>query len=105
MENLEKELLEYLQSHLKTISLDQIQKDFGKEYESDDILTTLVKLEKQGRIFRNKKNAFSTFLLIISTTTSWKDEAKSSLFNSFPRCSSLWLKFITALFNPLKLKL
>ena len=58
MEKLEKQLLEFFQEQVRTITLEQINKEFGAEYESDDILTAIVKLEKKGKIFRNKRNDF-----------------------------------------------
>jgi len=61
MGNLEQKLLEYFQMQVRTITLEQINKDFGSNYEADEILSAIVKLEKNGKIFRNKKNDFQVW--------------------------------------------
>ena len=61
MEKLEKQLIEYLKIKVKNMSLEEIYQDLGTEYDKDDILTTIVHLEKKGKIFRNKKNEFQAW--------------------------------------------
>ena len=61
MERLEEQILEYLQAQVKNITLEEINKEFGNDFDPDDILTTIVRLEKKGKIFRNKKNEFQAW--------------------------------------------
>ena len=61
MEHLEQQLLDFFQEQVRTITLEQINKEFGSEYESDDILTAITRLEKKGKIFRNKRNDFQVW--------------------------------------------
>lgn len=61
MERLEEKLVEYLKEKVKNMSLEEIYRDFGDEYDKDDILTTIAYLEKNGKIYRNKKNEFQAW--------------------------------------------
>ena len=56
MEKLEQQLLEFLSEVVRTVSLEQLNQEFGNENEKDDILTAIANLERKGKIFRNKRN-------------------------------------------------
>lgn len=58
MERLEQELIDFLNEVVRTVSLDQLNQEFGNEHEKDDILTAIANLERKGKIFRNKRNDF-----------------------------------------------
>lgn len=58
MERLEQQLIDYLKEVVRTISLEQLNQEFGNQYEKDDILTAIANLERKGKIFRNKRNDF-----------------------------------------------
>ena len=56
MELLQTQILEYLNEQKRNVTIEELSELFGSEYQNDDILTAVVMLEKQGKIFRNKKN-------------------------------------------------
>lgn len=56
MDLLEKKLLDYLNSEKRNVTFEELNEVFAHDYDNDDILTAIVMLEKQGKIFRNKKN-------------------------------------------------
>jgi len=58
MELLQEQLLNYFNEQKRNITIEELSELFEKDYENDDILTAIVMLEKQGKIFRNKKNQF-----------------------------------------------
>ena len=61
MEELQTNLLEYLNEQKRNVTIEELSEKFKDNYENDDILTAIVMLEKQGKIFRNKKNQFQTW--------------------------------------------
>jgi ribonuclease R len=61
MEELQTNLLEYLNEQKRNVTIEELSEKFKGNYENDDILTAIVMLEKQGKIFRNKKNQFQTW--------------------------------------------
>ena len=61
MEELQTKLLEYFSEQKRNVTIEEANEVFKDSYESDDILTAIVMLEKQGKIFRNKKNQFQVW--------------------------------------------
>ena len=61
MELLQTQILEYLNEQKRNVTIEELSELFGREYQNDDILTAVVMLEKQGKIFRNKKNQFQVW--------------------------------------------
>ena len=61
MEVLQEQLLNYLSEEKRNINIEELIESFKPNYETDDILTAIVLLEKQGKIFRNKKNQFQVW--------------------------------------------
>lgn len=61
MEELQTIILEYFNEQKRNVTIEEVSEAFKNDYDGDDILTAIVMLEKQGKIFRNKKNQFQAW--------------------------------------------
>lgn len=58
MKELEEKLLEKFEEVVKTVTFEELYQEFENSYDKDEIQKAIINLEKKGKIFRNKKNAF-----------------------------------------------